>query len=167
MQKIKKDLIRKAQMKKIYDRLKSREPDLHSRPVESVTGTAVGDEAPPTTSLELHPERQAMLDERRVDPLPFQSQDVGPKGRQRPPRQPRPVPYRKEAVLATKRNEERQVRQKAFEEANREKEIKREERERFRKAMAKARNGGRDGSQRKLGRESKVLLEKVQRMVNE
>lgn len=167
MQKIKKDLIRKAQIKKSYDRLKSREPDLYSRPVESITGTAVGDEASTTASLELHPERQAMLEERIVNPFPSQSQDTGPKGRQRPPRQPRPVPYRKEAALANKRDEERQIRQKAFEEANREKDIKREERERFRKAMAKARTGGRDGSQRKLGRESKVLLEKVQRIVNE
>ena len=53
----------------------------------------------------------------------------------------------------------------AFEEANREREAKRDERERFRKAMLKARNGGKHGDQKKLGRESKVLLEKVQRMV--
>ena len=41
-----------------------------------------------------------------------------------------------------------------------------EERERFRRAMAKARTGGPNG-QRKLGRESKVLLEKVKRMVGD
>lgn len=41
-----------------------------------------------------------------------------------------------------------------------------EERERFRRAMAKARTGGKNG-QRKLGRESKVLLEKVRRVVGE
>ena len=38
--------------------------------------------------------------------------------------------------------------------ANREREMKRDERDRFRKAMSKARSGGRDGGQRKLGRES-------------
>ena len=38
------------------------------------------------------------------------------------------------------------------------------ERERFRKAMAKAKSGGLNG-QRKLGRESKVLLEKVKKLV--
>ena len=42
--------------------------------------------------------------------------------------------------------------------------MKVEERERFRRAMAKARTGGPNG-QRKLGRESKVLLEKVKKMV--
>lgn len=40
------------------------------------------------------------------------------------------------------------------------------ERERFRKAMLKARGGGRDGK-RKLGRESAILLEKVRRVVGE
>ena len=48
----------------------------------------------------------------------------------------------------------------------RQRQQKLEERERFRKAMAKARTGGKNG-QRKLGRESKVLLERVQRMVSE
>jgi hypothetical protein len=39
-----------------------------------------------------------------------------------------------------------------------------EEREKFRSAMAKARTGGRNG-QRKLGRESLPLLERVRRMM--
>ncbi|KAI1148560.1 hypothetical protein F4825DRAFT_92674 [Nemania diffusa] len=45
-----------------------------------------------------------------------------------------------------------------------ERQHKTEERERFRRAMAKARKPGRDG-QRRLGRESGLLLEKVKRMV--
>jgi hypothetical protein len=53
---------------------------------------------------------------------------------------------------------------KAREAAELERQAKIEERERFRKAMAKARTGGPNG-QRKLGRESNVLLEKVKRMV--
>lgn len=42
--------------------------------------------------------------------------------------------------------------------------MKLQERERFRRAMAKARVGGRNG-QRRLGRESEVLLERVRRVV--
>ena len=53
-----------------------------------------------------------------------------------------------------------------MEEANRQRLVKMEERERFRKAMARARTGGKNG-QRKLGRESVVLLEKVRRVVGE
>lgn len=84
--------------------------------------------------------------------------------RQRQPPRPKPVPFRKEALLAQQRREQNEKRQKEYEEINRQRQAKIDERERFRKAMAKARLGGRDG-QRKLGRESKVLLEKVQRMV--
>ena len=77
---------------------------------------------------------------------------------------PKTVPFRKEASLAQQRREENERRQKELEENNRQRQAKIDERERFRTAMAKARSGGRDG-RKKLGRESKVLLEKVQRMV--
>ena len=83
--------------------------------------------------------------------------------RRKPPR-PKPVPFRKETLLAQQRREEKERRQTELQESNRQRQAKMEERERFRKAMAKARSGGRDG-QRKLGRESKVLLEKVKRIV--
>jgi hypothetical protein len=57
--------------------------------------------------------------------------------------------------------EQRRIeREKAWEEKRR----KTEEREKFRSAMAKARTGGRNG-QRKLGRESQPLLERVRRMM--
>ena len=79
---------------------------------------------------------------------------------------PKPTPFKKEAQLAQQRKEERERRQKEIEEANRQRQAKIEERERFRKVMAKARSGGKDGK-RKLGLESKVLLEKVQRMMAE
>lgn len=113
-------------------------------------------------SLALHPDRQAMIDE----PESTLSQQAIPKERPRQGRQPRqkPVPFKKEAELAQQRREERENKQKELEESRRQHQAKVEERQRFRKAMAKARSGGKDG-QRKLGRESKVLLEKVQRIV--
>jgi len=165
VRKIKQSLIRKAQIKKSYDKIKSREPELYTRPSEHVAGSDAGEEALPTASLELHPDRQAMLDDLETRPLPSQSRTAESHRRERPARQARPIPFQKEAVLAKQRAGEREARQEAFEKAARERDAKREERERFRKAMAKARTGGRDGGQRKLGRESKVLLEKVQRMV--
>ena len=113
-------------------------------------------------SLELHPDRQAMLE----TPLPAPSQQFPSDPNSRPPRYKRPKaqPFKKEAELAERRREEREARQKEIEERNRQRQAKLEERERFRRAMAKARSGGKDG-QRKLGRESKVLLEKVKRIV--
>ena len=86
-----------------------------------------------------------------------------PPRRRKPPR-PKPVPFRKEAHLAQQRREEKERRRKGIEESIRQRQAKMDEREVFRKAMAKARSGGKDG-QRKLGRESKVLLGKVQRMM--
>ena len=76
------------------------------------------------------------------------------------------VPFRKEARLAQQRKEEAEARRRIFEENNRQRLEKLEERERFRKAMTKARAGGKNG-QRKLGRESKVLLERVKRMMGD
>ena len=167
VQKIKKNLIRKAQLKKSYNKLKSREPELYHANAKNVTEYGREEEEAPAASLELHPERKAMLDNPETQPISPKSQILDVERRQRRPRQPRPSPFKKEAELATQQREERAARQKAIEEANHEREFKREERERFRKAMLKARNGGKNGDQRKLGRESKVLLEKVQRMINE
>lgn len=104
-----------------------------------------------------------MLDE--PEPAPREQKDTQqPLSRQRKPPRPKAVPFRKEALLAQQRREESERRQRDFEESKRQRQAKIDERDRFRRAMAKARSGGRDG-QRKLGRESKVLLEKVQRMV--
>ncbi len=158
MQKIKHDLIRKAKVKKSYSKIKKHEPVDAAKSVYSSLDAA--EEEPAT--LELHPERQAMIDQPEVDALAQTKSE----GKPRPQRQarPKPVPFTKEARLAQERREEREKQQKQYEESNRQRQAKIEERERFRKAMAKARLGGKDG-QRKLGRESKVLLEKVQRIV--
>ena len=88
----------------------------------------------------------------------------GPRGKSKF-RRPKPVPFKKEQEAADARKEEAEAHHKATEEANRQKQQKAEERENHRKAMAKARTGGKNG-QRKLGRESKVLLEKVKRIVS-
>ena len=160
VQKIKKDLIRKAKVKKSYNKLKEREQ------IDAVKPSAF-DPAPQVdgpASTELHPERQAMLDE--PESVLAEQRSVTPQPRQRRLPRPKPIPFKKEAQLAQRRKEERERRRKEIEEANRQRLAKIEERERFRKVMAKARSGGKDGK-RKLGLESKVLLEKVQRMMAE
>jgi len=134
---------------------------------------------PEPASLELHPARQAMLDtpeeanaipiasvrqrHPNPDPTPITSSNftLNPKPRSK---KPKPIPFEKEAREAQRRKEEAERRREEIEAARREREKKLEERERFRKAMAKARVGGKNG-QRKLGRESQVLLERVRRVV--
>jgi len=74
------------------------------------------------------------------------------------------MPFTKQVKVADARRRETEERCQRIETANRERAEKIKEREKFRKAMAKARTGGKNG-QRKLGRESSVLLEKVQRMI--
>ena len=160
MQKIKQDLIRKAKVKKSYHKLKEREQLDTSKPVYNPL--ALQHEDGPA-SLELHPDRQAML-EGPPPAQPSQALSSDHRPRQKRTQRPKPVPFKKEAQLAQQRKEEREARQREIEEKKRQRQAKIEERERFRRAMAKARSGGRDG-QRKLGRESKVLLEKVQRIV--
>ncbi len=161
VQKIKHDLIRKARVKKAYSKLKEREAVDVPKPVYNPLDVAgVAEEEPAT--LELHPDRQAMIDEPEVA---APSQIISERTpRQRRTARPKSVPFKKEAQLAQQRREERERQQKEYEESNRQRQAKIEERGRFRKAMAKARLGGKDG-QRKLGRESKVLLEKVQRIM--
>ena len=159
VQKIKHDLIRKAKVKKSYSKLKEREQLIGSKPVYNPLASQHEEEP---ASLELHPDRQAMLKE--PPPVPLQDSAPDQRPRQRRAQRPKPAPFKKEAQLAQQRKEEREARQMEIEEKNRQRQVKIEERERFRKAMAKARSGGGDG-QRKLGRESKVLLEKVQRIV--
>ncbi|MCJ1287982.1 hypothetical protein MMC26_007335 [Xylographa opegraphella] len=161
VQKIKKDLIHKAKLKRSYAKLKGRELDSNT-----TTSAEAPSEEP--ASLELHPARQAMLNAPEEPPQETTISISGGTGDQRRPRsrKPKPIPFQKEAREAQKRKEEAQARQEAYEESSRLRQQKLEERERFRRAMAKARTGGRNG-QRKLGRESQVLLERVRRVVGE
>lgn len=160
-QKIKHDLIHKAKLKKSYAKIKEREFQDDTK--ASTTAPLTKEDEPAT--LDLHPERQAMLDEPEVQPPPQHTERVETQ-RHRRSKQPKPVPFEKEARLAQQRREEAEMRRRAFEDSRVERQQKIQERERFRKAMAKARTCGKNG-QRKLGRESKVLLEKVKRVMGE
>lgn len=174
-QKIKEDLIQKAKVKKAYAKVKSHEEEegddaVHYDPyteAQDPTRPAVVDNADNKvevqTSGEIHPERQAMLDRPEI-PEP-----VAPIGRrrdrnQRRERKPqgegarnsaRPVRYQKEFAQA----EEKKVQMAA-------KQVAREKRDKERRAMTKAKKPGKDGKQ-KLGRQSDVLLSRVQRLVSE
>ncbi|ORY07408.1 hypothetical protein BCR34DRAFT_489505 [Clohesyomyces aquaticus] len=166
VQKIKKDLIQKAKLRKEYAKVKAREqPDTTHKSVyereeanEAPNGPA---ETAPEPTLEPHPDRARLWEEPSPEPEQAQHQRIQ---RDRRPKRPRPQPYKEETEIARKRKEGADARRQAREDAGQERQEKIAERERFRKAMAKARSGG-PNCQRKLGRESNVLLEKVKRMV--
>ncbi|KAL9013563.1 MAG: hypothetical protein Q9173_001752 [Seirophora scorigena] len=162
--KIKDNLIRKAKVRKSYSKIKGNEP---------VVLPKYYSEAPPPdpekspASMELHPARQAMLKEPLIKHVPSHvvpAESEWPRHKRH--RKPKPVPFEKEARLAEHRRKEDEQRRQEAEKARVNRQRKIEERERFRKAMAKARTGGKNG-QRKLGRESKVLLERVQKIISD
>ena len=124
-----------------------------------------GEEAPEPTT-ERHPDRIALIEQTDRSPTPEPQRLVEPKFRECKQRRPKPVPFAREHEEAQQRKQEAEERRIAREEAEKQRQQKLEERERFRRAMAKARTGGKNG-QRKLGRESKVLLERVKRIVTE
>ncbi|KAL8835496.1 MAG: hypothetical protein Q9170_003298 [Blastenia crenularia] len=161
--KIKDSLVRKAKVKKSYSKIKEKEPVI--TPKYYVEQPAQEPERPPA-SMELHPARQAMLEEPEPKLVTNDHESRQSNIRRKRPRKPKPIPFEKEAQLAQDHRAAEQRRREAAEKAQVERQRKIEERERFRKAMAKARTGGKNG-QRKLGRESKILLEKVQNMVAE
>jgi len=159
-------MIHKAKVKKSYAKIKAQEPALDRPfPVEA----EVKEEDPVAGQVqELHPDRQAMLEApRAASPVALPSQESQFEQQQQRRdnrRQKRPAYFEKEQAFAEQQKAEVEARQAEFERRDKERKEKIEERERFRRAMAKARTGGKNG-QRKLGKESKVLLEKVQRMV--
>jgi len=164
VEKIKKSLIDKAKLKKQYAKLKAREENEDNAPRKSVYDREANEddakdepsEPAPEPTLEPHPDRVAMLEEK--SPEPEREQNF-----ERRQRRPRPQPFQKESQLAQKKREEAEARQRAREEADKERAKKIAERERFRKTMAKARGG--PNGQRKLGRESTVLLAKAQKLM--
>ncbi|GKT92885.1 hypothetical protein Ct61P_10735 [Colletotrichum tofieldiae] len=74
--------------------------------------------------------------------------------------------YEKQLAHAEQKRAEAEARRAEIQRRREERERKTADRERYRRAMAKARKGGEDG-QRRLGRESALLLEKVRRMVGD
>ncbi|KAI0970180.1 hypothetical protein F4678DRAFT_149287 [Xylaria arbuscula] len=210
--KIKKDLIHKAKVKKAYRKIRATElptsssaskPTLEDGNAGSVTivrtdaaddAEDIGDNSgsgdsddekaeeesgalePP--SPQLHPQRQAMLEDddgnedgaRQIDKKDGDTPIEGERKqrsseRERPGRQKKKHGYFDKALtVAERKKAEAAERAAEKERRDAERQHKTDERERFRRAMAKARKPGRDG-QRRLGRESGLLLEKVKRMV--
>lgn len=152
-------MIHNANIKKSYAKVKERELSKNPAAFDAIYLT----EAPKLSSQELHPERRAMLDE--SNPMaPLNSTSTIRKDHRR--QHPKANPFRKEAHLAQQCMEQAKEKQKAIEYSQKQRKEKLMERERYRKAMAKARAGGKNG-QRKLGRESKILLEKVKMIMSE
>ncbi|KAL1955572.1 hypothetical protein VTO42DRAFT_8451 [Malbranchea cinnamomea] len=169
VQRIKTDLIHKAKIKKSYAKIKAEE--LANAPKKSIFSTDAENQnrkleeegtnaQSEPASLELHPDRQAMIEnanreeERRKksEEERRQSQDNQPARRRK---RPKPAPFAKEISAARKRKEEIEAKKKLSE-------IK----EKDRQAMARAKRPDQFG-RRRLGRESKVLLERVKRMVGQ
>jgi len=169
VQKIKKDLIHKAKVKKEFAKLKQRDQDAEPHPKPSpyaadIEDPVAADMTPPEPTTEPHPDRQHLMNT-SASPEPTVPEPRESQQWPRRPKRAKRAPFSKEAARAQKAKEEAEARSQAREEAERQRQGKIEERERFRRAMAKSRDP-RTG-QRKLGRESKVLLEKVKRIVGE
>lgn len=177
----KRDLIEKAKVKKQYAKIKARQqqpdqapklgPVIHRAeapsPARDVAESNTATDAPESAQPQIHPQRQAMLDEDEPAPEPDARDDARDNNPRRRRQRGRPPPgggYEKELAEAARKKQEAEER--AAERARREEERSRRtaERERHRRAMAKARTPGRNGH-RKLGRESFVLLDKVKRLV--
>lgn len=149
-------------MKKAYAKIKAAEeesaPAVRSLYYENeertptVTATTNDESADPSAGLELHPDRQAMLDapEPTIPEKPKINREWN-RDRNRQKRRPKPSAFQKELDIAEKRRKDQEARQK-------ERELKAKERQ----AMAKARRPDQFGK-RRLGRESTVLLSKIQR----
>ncbi|PLN77599.1 hypothetical protein BDW42DRAFT_156140 [Aspergillus taichungensis] len=159
-QKIKADLIQKAKVKKAYAKIKAaQEAEAPRKPAYATEGAQNGDgqndknNAEPV-SLDPHPERVAMMNEPapKRAPLP---ENPNPNMNQRRQRKPKKSAFAKELEIAEKRKQEAERRRK-----------EREFRQHDREAMARARRPDQNGK-RRLGRESNVLLSRVQHMVGE
>lgn len=161
VQKIKADLIEKAKIRKEYGKLKKqgKMPEQEeSIPIPASMAAEI-EQQEEEPSVAPHPDRQVLMDQEE-EPEQERTQ------RRERRRRPKHAPFSKEYEEAQQRKAEAEERRKAREEAQRQREQKIDEREKFRKAMAKARTGGKNG-QRKLGRESQPLLEKVKRLMGE
>ncbi|KAJ5247497.1 hypothetical protein N7468_002480 [Penicillium chermesinum] len=157
-QKIKSDLIQKAKVKKAYAKIKAQE--LAAGTPKSVYDTAEAHnaEAAEPATLELHPDRIAMLNEPAPEPAPApkperRSRDRNDRSQRE--RRPKRTAFDKEIEMAEARRKEAEARQK-------EREAKQKEREEMNRAKRPDQFG-----KRRLGRESKVLLNRVQRIVGQ
>ena len=161
VQKIKSNLIHKAKVKNDFAKLKARlDKENQQNPGRAEDPPAIED-APPA-SLEPHPDRVPLLSHTSPEPTsPLTNYHIRPYQRK-----PKIDPFSRASREAQRRKQEAERRREEKEQAEQERQRKLEERERYRKAMAAARKGGRNG-QRKLGRESGVLLDRVRRIVGD
>ncbi|RGP80437.1 hypothetical protein FLONG3_1446 [Fusarium longipes] len=170
--KVKKELIHKAKVKKAYAKIKAREqenaqPAKTSEPTQDEAlvdgaGSDAGEGKKPEEEGEkMHPTRHLML----ADEAKAQENSVGePSSDGNRRRTRRPGYYDKQLQKASQRRQEQEARHAEFQRRREEREQKIAERERYKKAMAKTRD--RNGN-KKLGRESTLLLDKVRKMVAE
>jgi hypothetical protein len=150
--KIKESLIHKAKVKKEFAKIKAKHD------LEAPAPSYIPHEDPEPASLDIHPDRQAQLEE--PEAVAAHQQPTYPRKHARQ----RQDPFAKESQFAQQKREEAEKRQQEREESNRQRKQALDDRERMRRAVVKARTPGRDGK-RKLGRESGMLLEKVKKMV--
>jgi hypothetical protein len=153
--KIKNDLIQKAKVKKAYAKVKADEAKAaeEAETERQKPHADIDDEAQPEgAGMEIHPERQAMLD----GPTQTQQDYDDVNGfRSRQKRKPKQSRYQKELAEAEERRKQAEVRR-----------VAREARQKERRQMAKAKRPGKDGKM-KLGRQSTVLLSRIKRLTSE
>ncbi|KAJ5359129.1 uncharacterized protein N7496_011542 [Penicillium cataractarum] len=156
-QKIKSDLIQKAKVKKAYAKIKAQELATNTSKPLFTTTEEESEDKPEPASLELHPDRVAMMNEPEPVPEPAPRPERRPRNMdgQRRERKPKPSAFSKEIEIAEQRKQAAEARQR-----------QREARQKDREAMARAKRPDQFGK-RRLGRESNVLLSRVQRMVGQ
>ncbi|QSZ34058.1 hypothetical protein DSL72_005638 [Monilinia vaccinii-corymbosi] len=178
---IKKDLIHKAKVKKSYAKLRAREPlkeernvyaELEKEEKEDGLGKEErGEGADEEEAVELHPQRRAMLDEPEVDTAAktvprYSNTSDDPrekKGERREKRGAKPAYFAKELEFAERKKAEQKARREELERKEREKKAKMEERERFRRQMAKARSGGKNGQRNNVVKAVAVAENRLER----
>ncbi|KAH0021499.1 hypothetical protein KCU78_g6089, partial [Aureobasidium melanogenum] len=175
---IKRNLIEKAKLKKEYAKQKAQTGDdvLPKRPSTYATTEDDEQDSPEENANEEDVEgeakapRQEKPKHKSPSPAPVQEapaeNTISNLSGIHHSRRQKIIPFAKEHRAAQRQKREAEERHAAYEKSQKERAEKLEERERFRKAMAKARSGGKNG-QRKLGRESTVLLDRIKRMVQQ
>ncbi|KAI5240050.1 hypothetical protein E4T43_06397 [Aureobasidium subglaciale] len=182
---IKRNLIEKAKLKKEYAKQKAQAGDdvLPKRPATYAPSEDEAQESPQEEQVEEQvketvkevkaprkskskPKAKSPSPEPVIEaPAPAEPEDSNLDGIHHSRRQ-KIIPFAKEHRAAQRQKREIEERRAAYERSQVERAEKIEEREKFRKAMAKARSGGKNG-QRKLGRESNVLLDRVKRLMQQ
>ncbi|CAF9919538.1 MAG: hypothetical protein GOMPHAMPRED_001846 [Gomphillus americanus] len=162
--KIRRKLVENAKIRKSYDRLKAREQNstaTSNNNPENATEEQQQQQQQQPSSIARHPDRQALIDNKDQDEK--DQEDVPSRATGRRPRRHHKQPlFQGDLKIAEARKKESDRRRKDMAAARLERDKRLAERERWRRTMANARG---DGKRRKLGKESTVLLEKVQRML--